>query len=854
MNARRVVTWLLVGVSLLGLARPARAEQRSRAGLPAGEWQGIVDEIRQRPYRLEPAAGGGYGAANPAQGWTVAFNGGGADVRSMAADWTWGLRFVAYGYPGAERSVSSSPRLTAKGTRVDYHWDEGLTEWLRNGPDGLKQTFVLAERPGLDRAAGPLGIALRVAGSLQPRLVEAGQGVSFADASGVVRLTYRGLVVSDAMGQRVPAWFEVREGLVRLRVDDREALYPLTVDPIAQQAYLKASNTDPNDEFGLSVAVSGDTLVVGALYESSAATGVNGDQADNSAGQSGAAYVFVRSGGVWTQQAYLKASNTDLGDNFGKSVAISGDTVVVGAPFEESAATGVNGNQADNSGHCGAAYVFVRSGGVWTQQAYLKISNTYPSRQSVLGLGDQFGASVAISGDTVVVGAFAEDNAATGVNSGVMNFTVAQAGAAYVFVRSAGVWSQQAYLKASDTSTEARFGSSVAIFADTAVVGAGAAGPEPCCQHRPGGAYVFVRSGTTWSQQDYLRGSNAEDGDSFGSSVAVSGHTVVSADTVVVGAPYEDSAATGVNGNQADNSALDSGAAYVFGLSGGVWSQQAYLKASNTDANDTFGWSVTIDGDTAVVGAYGESSAATGVNGNQADNTADGAGAAYAFVGLGHTLTITSGPGGTPNPVASGGTASLTVTAVDSLGHLLSYGWSASCPTPGANGSFSDAAAQSPMWTAPANTTGSQHDCNISVLVSDGQGLSQSASYLHAVSSGSTSPGCAAIATYASIDCRLDGLVASLNAAQDLGRLKSGLVKAATKARTKKQQAEGFVATGKKKQEKKAMKKAVKALSSFLHKVGSRSARKLIPQGTRQMLTDQTNEILADMRTLLGTL
>jgi hypothetical protein len=182
----------------------------------------------------------------------------------MAADWTWGLRFVAYGYPGAERFVSRSPSLTARDTQVDYHWDEGLTELLRNGPDGLEQTFVLAERPGPDVAAGPLGIALRVAGRLEPRLVEGDQGVSFADAGGVERLTYRGLVVSDATGQRVPAWFEVREEIVRLRVDDREAVYPLTVDPIAQQAYLKASNTDAGDEFGLSVAISGDTVVVGA--------------------------------------------------------------------------------------------------------------------------------------------------------------------------------------------------------------------------------------------------------------------------------------------------------------------------------------------------------------------------------------------------------------------------------------------------------------------------------------------------------------------------------------------------------------------------------------------------------------
>src|SRR5262245_48839547 len=400
MNARAVVTWLLMGVSLLGLAGPTRAEQRSRAaapaGIPPGEWRGIVDEIGQRPYLLEPAASGSYRAANPAHGWTVAFNGGGADVRPTSADWTWGLRFVAYGYPGAERSVSGPPRLTVSGTRADYHWDKGLTEWLRNGPDGLEQTFVLAERPRPSRAAGPLRIALRVAGSLKPRLVEASQGVSFADAGGVVRLNYRGLVVSDATGQRVPASFEVTKGLVLLRVDDRKALYPLTVDPIAQQAYLKASNTDAGDLFGFSVAISGDTVVVGAFVEASAATGVNGNQAHISAVNAGAAYVFVRSAGVWSQQAYLKASNTNAGDYFGGSVAIDGDTLVVGASGEASAATGVNGNQTDNSAPgSGAAYVFVRSGMVWTQQAYLKASNT--------ATADEFGGVVDISGDTIVV-------------------------------------------------------------------------------------------------------------------------------------------------------------------------------------------------------------------------------------------------------------------------------------------------------------------------------------------------------------------------------------------------------------------------------------------------------------------
>jgi hypothetical protein len=155
---------------------------------------------------------------------------------------------------------------------------------------------------------------------------------------------------------------------------------------IAQQAYIKASNAGVpspgetfgnNQNFGWSVAIAGDTMVIGAPFENSSATGVNGNQANNSAADSGAAYVFVRNGTNWSQQAYLKASNTGANDFFGFRVAVSGDTVVVGAVLEDSNATGVNGNQGNNNAvNSGAVYVFVRSGKNWSQQAYLKASNT----------------------------------------------------------------------------------------------------------------------------------------------------------------------------------------------------------------------------------------------------------------------------------------------------------------------------------------------------------------------------------------------------------------------------------------------------------------------------------------------
>ena len=151
---------------------------------------------------------------------------------------------------------------------------------------------------------------------------------------------------------------------------------------------------------------------------------------NESASGSGAAYVFVRSGTTWSQQAYLKASNTGARDQFGYSVAVAGDTVAVGAYAEDSSTTGVDSAPDDTGGsnfNSGSAYVFGRGGTTWSQQAYLKASNT--------GNLDYLGYSVSVSGDTVVVGAYFEDSNTTGVNS-IPNENAGNSGAVYVFVRS----------------------------------------------------------------------------------------------------------------------------------------------------------------------------------------------------------------------------------------------------------------------------------------------------------------------------------------------------------------------------------------------------------------------------------
>ena len=191
----------------------------------------------------------------------------------------------------------------------------------------------------------------------------------------------------------------------------------------------------------MAVSADGTTIVVGAPHESSAARGINGNQNDTSLYNSGAVYVFTRRGDSVTQQAYIKASNPGLSDMFGMTVALSadGNTLAVSAPWESSKATGVNGDQADDSApQAGAVYVFTRTGATWSQQAYLKASNTgrVPVGDEV-GDGDEFGFSLALSadGNTLAAGAVSED----GVDD-----TQAQAGAVYVFTRTGSTWAQQA--------------------------------------------------------------------------------------------------------------------------------------------------------------------------------------------------------------------------------------------------------------------------------------------------------------------------------------------------------------------------------------------------------------------------
>jgi hypothetical protein len=284
------------------------------------------------------------------------------------------------------------------------------------------------------------------------------------------------------------------------------------------------------------------------------------------------------------------------------------------------------GGADDNAPESGAAYVYVRRGTTWTQQAYVKASNT----------GGRFGYSVAVAGDTIAIGAPTERSNATGVNGNQADKSLFAAGAAYVFVRTNQVWSQQAYLKESNTDASDELGSSialsVALSGNTLAVGAigeASGGGDPADNSVPGSGavYVFTRDTVTWTQQALLKASNRDPGDQLGYSVAISG------DALVAGAIGEASSATGVNGDQNDNSALIAGAAYVFSRSGTTWSQGAYVKGSNTGSRDEYGYAVAISNNTVVVGTFAERSHATGINppNAQSDDSMRNAGAVYVY-------------------------------------------------------------------------------------------------------------------------------------------------------------------------------------------------------------------------------
>jgi cysteine-rich repeat protein len=436
--------------------------------------------------------------------------------------------------------------------------------------------------------------------------------------------------------------------------------------------HFKASNTGMQDRFGSSVAISrdGSTLAVGAPREDSSATGIDGDQADDSLPDSGAIHVFVYDGESWSQEAYIKASNPSQGAWFGWSVALSADgsTLGVSAPWAG----------PDLSG---AAYVFAREDGVWSEQEQVGPAN------AVLG----FGARLALSddGDTMAVGAGMDASAATGIDGDPSDASAPYSGAVYVFARDqADAWSQEAYVKASNTGAEDHFGGRVDLNAimvqhgGSVVLSADGNTMAVSAQHEDSGAtgidgdqndeaavdsgavYVFERNAGIWSQRDYIKASNAAAGDVFGKSVALSSD----GNTLVVGADGQ----AGGRG-----SAPNCGAVYVFERDEDEsWSELALLMASNAAEDDRFGRFLALSGDgqTLAVSAPGEDSLATGIGGDQSDDAIMNydAGAIYVFVRDGDDWPQTTY---VKAPVPIGGDGRSTACALTQDGSTMAVGF-----------------------------------------------------------------------------------------------------------------------------------------------------------------------------------
>jgi hypothetical protein len=326
---------------------------------------------------------------------------------------------------------------------------------------------------------------------------------------------------------------------------------------------LLASDGATGDLFGFSVSLSGDTALIGVPKDAD-----NGDE-------SGSAYIFTRTGTTWTQQAKLLASDGAYGDWFGNSVSLSDDTALIGARYDD-----------DLGVESGSVYVFTRNGTTWTQQAKLLAFDGVPD--------DWFGFSVSLAGDTALIGALGDSDNGD------------ESGSAYIFTRTGTTWTQQAKILATDGEAGDLFGHSVSLSDDTALIGAMCDDDNGA---QSGSAYVFTRNGTNWTQQAKLLASDGEEGDDFGCSVSLDNHTAL------IGAT-----GTNDNGNH-------SGSAYVFTRNGTNWTQQAKLLAIDGAKDDFFGFSVSLDGDTALIGAMNN------------DDNGDNSGSAYIFTRNGTTWT-----------------------------------------------------------------------------------------------------------------------------------------------------------------------------------------------------------------------
>ncbi len=447
--------------------------------------------------------------------------------------------------------------------RVEYPRG-AVTEWFENRKDGVEQGFTVKEFQ-IPSSSFQVDLDVALDGVRAMEIAADGQSARLTDTQGR-DFGYGGLKAWDAVGRDLKVWLAQsqianQQLQIQICVDTRGAQFPITIDPIltSMEAKLTASDGTNYAKFGCSVSVAGDAALVGAYSDS-----------PDSVSGAGAAYIYERNAGgtnAWGEVAKLTASDKAMTDIFGVSVSIAGNVAVVGACWAD----------RDGAADAGAAYVFERNASgtnAWGQVAKLTAAD---------GMADDyFGGSVSVAGDVVLIGA-----GRAGPDG------VPRAGAAYVFERHAGgtnAWGQIARLTAADKTTMDIFGCSVSVAGDVAVVGASYAASDGVTN--AGAAYVFERNvgGTNaWGQVAKLSAADKAENDGFGISVSVVG------DVVLVGAYQAD-----------PGGVTNAGAAYVFERNAGgtnAWGQVAKLTASDKTMNDSLGISVSVVGDMALVGS-----------------------------------------------------------------------------------------------------------------------------------------------------------------------------------------------------------------------------------------------------------
>jgi hypothetical protein len=473
-----------------------------------------------------------YTATNHAQQLHFTFEIDGLRVNRLNAKtpWHWQMRIHGYGY-GNEIQALPAANLVSKKNRLEYQRDN-LIEWYINEQTGLEQGFTLKAPPQPRRTTAPLRLAMNLDTNLTPQLTPDKQAIAFRNKTGETVFHYDKLHVFDAQQQKIPAQMALIDAeTVVIEVDDRQAVYPLTIDPllVTEKAILDRVNGGADNAFGYSVAIDGKI----------AAIGTNG---------ANRVYVFEKNQQQeWIQKTILSLPTSKTGffslADFGQAVSLSGNTLIVGARGDDT--------------FLGSAYVYERTDNGWEQQARL-IGQVRTS-------GEEFGTTISAEGDIIVVGAPKH------THSGFQ-----YAGAAYIFQRINGVWQEQAKLTAPDAQSDDRFAHSVAIDNNTIVVGA-----------RNGEAtYVFTLSDGQWMLQQKLIQDESQG--QFGIAVAISGNVLV------VGAK------TAIDMNDG----IAKGAAYVFENQEGNWQQRCHLLPLNGENGEEFGTSVSIDGQLIMVGAH----------------------------------------------------------------------------------------------------------------------------------------------------------------------------------------------------------------------------------------------------------